>query len=133
MFKIAMRNGSPVNVGQMIELDRGTSLNPGDMTCIVNGEASYVGLGICPDAIVSQVNGDKVTAMLLTEDMIIEGPVLADDPELIKVGGFVGIEDSDKLNVNVGSDYIQIIDTLDFKKSGDHVLFRVIHSSERKV
>lgn len=135
MYKIAMRNGSPVNVGQMIEVDLGSAtLEPGYAFCIVDGAAKSLTIGVCPDAIASEVYDEagnkKVVAMLLTEDMLLEVPAYVADTSNVKTGAFIGcaaysVTDSEQ------SEYCQIVDTLDFKKSTDKILVRFIHNNKK--
>ena len=129
MYKIAMRNGSPVNVGQMIEIDKGSAdVYPGYLCCIVDGEATTVTLGVCPDALVSEVNGNKLTAMLLTDDMILEAPSDG-NPSNYKVGKKVEAQ-SDRVNVDALTDFCQIVDVLDAPARGSKILVRITHSSK---
>ena len=128
MYKIAMRNGSPVNVGQMIEIDKGAATaTPGNLICIVDGAAVDMTLGYCPDALVSSVNGDKVTAMLLTEDMILETTIFGANTYR-KTGALVSAE-KDSVNTEQSGLYCQIVDTLDAEKGGDKILVRFIHNN----
>ena len=131
MYKIAMRNGSPVNVGQMIEIDKGSAIaEPGSLICIVDGVAVDMTLGVCPDALVSSVDGDKVTAMLLTEDMILEVPIFGESMTYLKTGALVTGE-ADSVNIDETGNYCQIVDTLDAKKAGDKILVRFIHNNKK--
>lgn len=134
MYKIGLRDGSPVSVGRMIEVDgeANSTINTGHAICIVDGVAKPLALGICPDAIASEAykegNKTKIVAMLLTEDMILEVPALVSDVSNVKVGAFIGCG-ADNVNDSEGSDFCQIIDTLDFKKSGDKILVRFLHNN----
>lgn len=130
MYKIALRNGSPVNVGQMIEIDKGAAIaKPGNLICIVAGVAVDLTLGYCPDALVSSVDGDKVTAMILTEDMILETTIFGASMTHLKTGALV-MDDREAVNVDETGSYCQIVDTLDAKKSGDKILVRFIHTNQ---
>lgn len=132
MYKIALRNGSPVNVGQMIELPKSGTLMPGYAVCIVDGQAQQVTLGLCPDAIVSAVNGDLATVMLLSEDIILETVAtgVANDFKALAAGKLCNA-DVEGVNVSEEGSYCQVIDTLDAKKSGDKILVRFIKVSQK--
>lgn len=135
MYKIALRNGSPVNVGQMMELNFpvGAPISTGHLVCIVDGQAKLLTLGDCPDAIVSAVNGDLATVMLLGEDIILETKVTTGG-----TSAFAALAAGKKYNaeaegVNIGEEgvYCQVIDTLDAKNMGDKILVRFIKVSQK--
>jgi hypothetical protein len=135
MYKIALRNGSPVNVGQMMEMKFpvGAPMSPGYLVCIVDGMAETLTLGDCPDAIVSAVNGNLATVMLLGEDIILETEVTAGSSSdfAALAAGKLYNADSDGVNIAEEGIYCQVIDTLDAKKSGDKILVRFIKVSQK--
>jgi hypothetical protein len=134
MYKIALRNGSPVNVGQMMELNfpKGAPMSPGYLVCIVDCQAKSLTLGDCPDAIVSAVNGDLATVMLLSEDIILETKVTSggiDDFKALAAGKRYDV-DAEGVNIGATGIYCQVIDTLDAKNIGDKILVRFIKVSQ---
>ena len=133
MYKIALRNGSPVNVGQMMELPKSTIMEPGMLVCIVDGQAQQITLGLCPDAIVSAVNGDLATVMLLGEDIILEAEVTTGSSSDFAALAAGKIYNAASEGVSIGEEgvYCQVIDTLDAKKQGDKILVRFIKVSQK--
>lgn len=138
MYKIALRDGSPVSVGRMIEVDGAADkISTGQLLCIIEGR-SYLGSSAqCPDALASEAYGDtgggypeKVVAMLLTEDMFLEAPVSGTDSNIaaLTAGEFIAF-DCETVTAGTTSNFCQIVDTLGAKKSGDKILVRFLHNN----
>lgn len=131
MYKIALRNGSPTNVGQMMELPINGTVKPGYAVCIVDGQAKALTLGDCPDAIVSAVNGTLATVMLLGEDIILEVDITTGTKFTALAAGKFCSAEMDGVNIDGDGDVCQVIDTLGAKKTGDKILVRFIKVSQK--
>lgn len=143
MYKIGLRDGSPVSAGRMVELKGGeaytNAFKPGQAVCIIEGVLKYAGVqGSCPDAIVSEVYDDPETlytdtaiCMLLTEDMLLEVPVKGTDAQIehLEAGIFIGFGDFE-VDASGTSEYCQVMDTLGAKTAGDKILVRFIHNNK---
>ena len=142
MYKIGLRDGSPVSAGRMVELKGNEAytgpFNPGDLVCIIEGSLKYVNPNDCPDAVVSETYDnpetqytDTAICMLLTEDMLLEAPIRGTDEQIedLYPGEFVGY-DSTGVNAAGKSAYCQVIDTLGAKKAGDKILVRFINNNK---
>ncbi len=139
MYKIALRDGSPVNAGRMIEVDGSANFAQlGELVCVIEGGAQTVDGRFCPDAIVSEAYGkkemgypEKVVVMLLTEDMILEAPVVGSDINIaaLSPGKFIAFANTGVLADEAASQYCQIVDTQSAQKSGDKILVRFLHNN----
>lgn len=138
MYKIGLRDGSPVSVGRMIEVDGAVdTISTGELLCIINGTANLGSGTQCPDALASETYGKtdagypkKVVAMLLTEDMFLEAPVTGTDSVIaaLTAGEFISFH-STGVTAGGTSTFCQIVDTLGAKKSGDKILVRFLHNN----
>ena len=136
MYKIGLRSGAAVSAGHMMEVAGTlicTSINPGDVVCIVDGEMKYTPTEGCPDALVSAVEKDssgnpiRGTVMLLTPDMFLEVLVMGTDDQISRLANGKYIQfDTDCVYASGTSEYCQIIDTLSAKTAGDTILVRFI-------
>lgn len=138
MYKIGLRDGSPVSAGRMFEsvVNQVSPVREGDIACIVGCELIY-GPGCCPDALVSQVytgpdtQNKRAIAMLLTEDMLLEAPVRGTDTQIatLTAGKFISFDVSN-VDASGTSEYCQVMDTLGAKTAGDKILVRFIHNNK---
>ncbi len=141
MYKIGLRDGSPVSAGRMVELKGNGAYSgafkPGDAVCIIEGSLKYAG-DSCPDAIVSEVYDDPKTeytdtaiCMLLTEDMLLEVPVEGADEQIADLapGKFIKFT-AREVDASGTSEYCQVMDTLGAKTEGDKILVRFIHNNK---
>ena len=130
MFKFALVSGSPVNVGQMVEVAAGTANARGDVGQITTGSFAF-SASACPGAVVSDIADGKAVAMILTPDVVVEAPVSGTDSQIgaLKAGAFIKFTQTG-VDASATSAFCQIVDTNSAKTAGDKIYVRFVGGAE---